>query len=132
MHTSPQPQHRLAGIQVVEIGGGAAGAYCGRLLADAGAQVINIALSEAHRQAGIVRADLPTEHAYAAYLAAGKQRLPASADTQALVALCRTADLVLVGEASGFDGLLAAPKIASIALSWFGPLGERRDRKSVV
>ena len=121
--TSPLP---LAGIQVIEIGGGAAGAYCGRLLADAGAQVLAIALSEAHRQAGIVRADLPTEHAYAAYLAAGKQGLPVNADAQALAALCRAADLVLVGEASGFDALLAAPKVASIALSWFGHLGERR------
>ena len=123
---TPKNPLPLAGIQVIEIGGGAAGAYCGRLLVDAGAQVINIALSEAHRWAGIVRADLPAEHAYAAYLAAGKQRLPGSADAQALAALCRTADLVLVGEASGFDALLAAPKIASVALSWFGALGERR------
>ena len=121
--TSPLP---LTGILVVEIGGGAAGAYCGRLLADAGAQVINIALSEAHRQAGIVRADLPTEQAYAAYLAAGKQVLPVNADVQALAALCRTADLVLVGEASGFDVQHAVPKVASIALSWFGAGGERR------
>ena len=121
--TSPLP---LAGIQVVEIGGGAAGAYCGRLLVDAGAQVINIALSEAHRRAGIVRADLPTEHAYAAYLSAGKQLLPASTGAQALAALCQAADLVLVGEASGFDVLLAAPRVASIALSWFGALGQRR------
>jgi len=88
--------------------------------------VINIALSDEHRLAGIVRADLPTEHAFAAYLAAGKQLLPASADAQALAALCHPADLVLVGEASGFDVQLAAPKVASIALSWFGTLGERR------
>ena len=32
--------------------------------------------------AGIVRADLPTEHAYAAYLAAGKQWLPAPPPTR--------------------------------------------------
>ena len=121
---TPKNPLPLAGIQVIEIGGGAAGAYCGRLLVDAGAQVINIALSEAHRWAGIVRADLPAEHAYAAYLAAGKQRLPGSADAQALAALCRTADLVLVGEASGFDALLAEPKIASVALSWFGAVHE--------
>jgi crotonobetainyl-CoA:carnitine CoA-transferase CaiB-like acyl-CoA transferase len=123
--TTPNPLP-LAGIQVIEIGGGAAAAYCGRLLADAGAQVISAALSEDHRQAGIVRADLPTEHAYAAYLSAGKQWLPASSDALALAALCRAADLVLVGEASGFEVQLAQPKVASVALSWFGALGERR------
>ena len=91
--TTPSPLP-LAGIQVIEIGGGAAAAYCGRLLVDAGAQVISVALSEAHRQAGIVRADLPTEHAYAAYLSAGKQLLPVNADAQALAALCRAADQI--------------------------------------
>ena len=53
MHSdTPLP---LAGIQVLEIGGGAAAAYCGRLLADAGATVRSTAPDEARRLAGIVR-----------------------------------------------------------------------------
>ena len=132
----------LAGIQVLEIGGGAAGAYCGRLLADAGATVRVTALDEPHRLAGIVRADTPAERAYADYLGAGKLLLPAVADAPALQALSRQADLVLVGEdlgdrvaaylgaATGDDvgatALLTTPRVASIALSWFGQRGDYR------
>ncbi len=110
----------LAGIQVLEVGGGAAAAYCGRLLADAGATVRCTALDEARRLAGIVRADTPAEHAYAAWLAAAKQALPA-ADGDALAGLARTADLVLLGEEAGADATHTQPRIASIALHWFGP-----------
>ena len=136
----------LAGIQVLEIGGGAAGAYCGRLLADAGATVRVTAFDEQHRLAGIVRADTPAERAYADYLGAGKHRLPAVADAAALQALSRQADLVLVGEDLGekaraylgavlgtaagegaaSTALLTAPRVASIALSWFGQRGDYR------
>ena len=149
MHSdTPLP---LAGIQVLEVGGGAAGAYCGRLLADAGATVRATALDEQRRLAGIVRADIPAEQAYAAYLAAGKLHLPALRDLAALQALSRQADLVLLGEEAGeamggqmgaqtggeADGaagrkagataLLIAPKVASIDLSWFGQLGDYRQ-----
>ena len=93
----------LAGIQVLEIGGGAAGAYCGRLLADAGATVRVTALNECQRLTGIVRNDSPAERAYAAYLGAGKQLLPAVADVAALRALSREVDLVVWGEGLGED-----------------------------
>lgn len=118
MHSdTPLP---LAGIQVLEVGGGAAAAYCGRLLADAGATVRSTALDEARRLAGILRADTPAEAAYAAWLAAGKQLLPAMAgDT--LAAQARQADLVLLGEDAGADGGPLQPRVASIALHWFGP-----------
>nr|MDH4391192.1 CoA transferase [Aquabacterium sp.] len=116
----------LAGIQVLEIGGGAAAAYCGRLLADAGATVRSTAVDEAHRLAGIRRAHTAAEQAYAAWLAAGKQVLPAL-DAAALATWSQGADLVLLGEDAGTDaeaGASAAalqPRIASIALHWFGP-----------
>lgn len=117
----------LAGIQVLEVGGGAAGAYCGRLLADAGATVRVTALDEHRRLAGILRADTPAERAYAAYLGAGKQPLPATADRAALQALSRDADLVVLGEeASGAASaaLQTTPRVASIDLSWFGRRGD--------
>ena len=116
----------LAGIQVLEIGGGAAGAYCGRLLADAGATVRVTAVDAPRRLAGIVRADTPAEWAYAAYLGAGKQLLPTLADAAALQAWSGQADLVLLGEEAGVDALLTTPRVASVDLSWFGRRGDRR------
>jgi crotonobetainyl-CoA:carnitine CoA-transferase CaiB-like acyl-CoA transferase len=113
----------LAGITVLEVGGGAAGAYCSRLLVDAGATVRSTAQDDAHRHAGILRADTPSEHAYAAWLAAGKQVLPATAD---ITALSAAADLLIVGEDSGIDATLIAttrPRIASVDLTWFGRRG---------
>ncbi|RCW73989.1 CaiB/BaiF CoA-transferase family protein [Pseudorhodoferax soli] len=117
----------LAGVRVLEIGGGAAAAYCGRLLADAGADVHSTALSEALRLAGIVRADDPLEQAYGQWLAAGKTVLPAMAQGAPLQALSRSFDLVLVGEASQCDASALQPRVASVDLSWFGRTGPRRD-----
>ena len=145
----------LSGIQVLEIGGGAAGAYCGRLLADAGATVQVTALDDRRRLAGIVRADRPAERAYAAYLGAGKHTLPAIADAAALHTLSQQVDLVVWGEDAGqavgagntLEGaaghttataaataataatataLRTQPRIASIDLSWFGRQGDYR------
>ena len=122
--SKPQaPQAPLAGLRVLEIGGGAAVAYCGRLLVDAGAQVSATALSEAQRLAGIVRSEHAADSAYAAYLSAGKTQLPVATNPSELATLSREADLVIVGEASGFDIAKAAPRIASIDVSWFGREG---------
>lgn len=113
----------LAGITVLEVGGGAAGAYCGRLLVDAGATVRSIALQEDRRLAGILRADTPTEHATAAWLAAGKQVLPAG---DHLATLAADVDLVIVGEDAGLDAAAIAalqPRVASVDITWFGRTG---------
>ena len=112
----------LSGLKVLEIAGGAAAAYCGRLLCDAGAEVSVIALNDAARLAGLVR-QAPGDEAdrrYADYLHAGKHLLACPGTPSELLALCAQADLVLVGEASGFEASHAQPRIASIALSWFG------------
>lgn len=116
----------LTGIEVVEVGGGAAAAYCGRLLADAGASVAQCAVSEDRRARGIVRSPSRSEAAQAAWLSAGKRVVPA-AGVDVLAERCRTADLVLVGEESGFDVILARPRRASIDLRWFGRDGVYRD-----
>ena len=117
----------LAGITVVEVAAGAAAAYCGRLLADAGATVILTAVSEEERLRGIVRSTSRTESAYADYLSAGKQLVPATGDAQALRRLCADADLVLVGEASSFDAASAQPRRATVGLNWFGRRGPYSD-----
>jgi crotonobetainyl-CoA:carnitine CoA-transferase CaiB-like acyl-CoA transferase len=110
----------LAGIQVLEVGGGAAAAYCGRLLADAGATVRCTALDESRRLVGVLRADTATELAYAGWLAAGKLLLPATAD---LAALSRQADLVILGEDAGADAEATWPRVASVDIRWFGHQG---------
>lgn len=118
----------LAGIEVLEIAGGAAAAYCGRLLADAGATVSVSALHEQRRLAGVLRADTATERAFAAWLGAGKRPLPAAAEATALMALAHQADLVIVGEDSGAHALHTLPRVASIELSWFGQPGPSEER----
>lgn len=120
---SEVPGYPLSGFRVLEIGGGAAAAYCGRLLVDAGAQVSCVAKSEAQRIAGIVRGENPADVVYASYLSAGKSNLPATAESSELAALGRDADLVIVGEASGVDASSLRPRIATIELSWFGKNG---------
>ncbi len=130
---TPMP---LAGFHVLEIGGGAAAGYCGRLLVDAGAQVRVAARSEESRLDGIVRANnagnsglelTEADRAYGAYLNAGKQILPCSEDRSILAQLSTTADLVIVGEASGVDALILSPRVASVELFWFGKHGPCRD-----
>jgi crotonobetainyl-CoA:carnitine CoA-transferase CaiB-like acyl-CoA transferase len=72
----------LRGLRVFEIAGGAAAAYCGRLLVDAGATVTLVAPGEAQLRRSLVRIDpAPSsagadqaEAAYAGYLMAGVSR----------------------------------------------------------
>jgi crotonobetainyl-CoA:carnitine CoA-transferase CaiB-like acyl-CoA transferase len=110
----------LSGVTVVEIGGGAAAAYCGRLLADAGATVIALTLS-GEPGSGECRADLETERLYAKYLAAGKQQT--AANLAELPAICRDADIVVVGEDISVDIERLEPRICTAELTWFGKTG---------
>ena len=118
----------LTGISVVEIGGGAAGAYCGRLLVDAGARVLSTAVDESRRSMGILRGDLgadaEADAAFAAYLGLGKEQVSLNNDTIANLIL--QADLVLIGEEAGIKEC-PQPRYATIALSWFGDRGEYRN-----
>lgn len=115
----------LHGLTVLEIGGGAAGAYCGRLLADAGATVITAAASAQQAQAGVLRGEGITEAAYAAFLAAGKQAAPTGAES--LRRWAQEADVVLIGEDAGLDTAPGQPRLATIVLSWFGDQGAYRN-----
>jgi crotonobetainyl-CoA:carnitine CoA-transferase CaiB-like acyl-CoA transferase len=118
---SVDPTRPLAGLSVLEIGGGAAAAYCGRMLVDAGAQVTRAAWQPDEGLRGLMRDALPWDADYAAYAHAGKASSEACAE--ALQALARTVDLVIVGEDSTapLDALEA--RIATLELSWFGRRG---------
>ncbi|MGY2849066.1 crotonobetainyl-CoA:carnitine CoA-transferase CaiB-like acyl-CoA transferase [Bradyrhizobium sp. USDA 4509] len=112
----------LSGLKVVEIGGGAAAAYCGRLLVDAGAAVTLVADAE-RPWAGYVRGDGATETLYAHYLTAGKPVFDGKTGGHSIESLCRDADLVLVGEDAGFDPLSVSARLGVVDISWFGERG---------
>ena len=124
--TESDQRRPLEGVVVVEVAGGAAAAWCGRMLADAGATVVLAEASPGRRVQGVVRVQTPLEEAWAAAMWAGK-KLVQPADAGALEALCAQADLVLVGEASGVDASRLQPRRASVELNWFGRQGPYRD-----
>ncbi len=110
----------LAGIEVVEIAGGTAAAYCGRLLADAGASVTVLARAEGNGKLE-ARAETPTERLHAAYFAAGKKRR--RIDAVGGASACRETDIVIIGENATADLRDALPRIATVELTWFGSNG---------
>lgn len=112
----------LSGIKIVEIAGGAAAAYCGRLLADAGASVtLATRYPTDPGQEEIRDANDPVERLYARYLTAGKSVLDRKdAD---VAAACADADLVIVGEDADFDPSSVKPRLGVVDLTWFGARG---------
>src|SRR5437588_2502970 len=84
--TEIKEKRALAGVRVVEIGCGTAAAYCGRLLADAGASVTALNISDSSTIAED-RADLEFEGLYAEYLAVGKALK--TVDIACAQAICR-------------------------------------------
>jgi crotonobetainyl-CoA:carnitine CoA-transferase CaiB-like acyl-CoA transferase len=125
--SSPRP---LAGLRVLEVGGGAAAAFCGRMLVDAGAQVTRGAWRAEEALSGLVREDLAWDEDYARFVHAGKRTTDAVGT--ALAAASRDFDLVVVGEGStALAGLHDSvgtdqgfsPRTAIIELSWFGRRG---------
>jgi crotonobetainyl-CoA:carnitine CoA-transferase CaiB-like acyl-CoA transferase len=110
----------LSGITVVEIAGGAAGAYCGRLLADAGASVTVLKIKGV-TELGECRAKLKTERLYAEYLEAGKQQ--SVVDLAQLPDVCRNADIIVIGEDALVFAQQLEPRICSVELTWFGKTG---------
>lgn len=125
--SSPRP---LAGLRVLEVGGGAAAASCGRMLVDAGAQVTRGAWRAEEALSGLVREDLAWDEDYARFVHAGKHTTDAVGT--ALAQASRDFDLVIVGEgSSALAGLHDSvgtdqgfsPRTAVIELSWFGRRG---------
>lgn len=105
----------LSGIRVLEIAGGIAGAYAAKLFADMGADVTR--LEPAHGDPLAARrldADEPaTEGLYWHYLNAGK----------AIGQPSGIYDLLVIGEDSHAPENIPAPRIATLAISWFGSHG---------
>lgn len=114
----PSIRAALSGVQVVEVGQGAAMSYCGRLLRDAGASVLRVPyLPEEAARPNDAKAS-----AYDQYLHAGKRsETPKSPD--ALQKLCASSDIVLVGEDTNPQKFDLRARRATVQLSWFGDGG---------
>ena len=115
----------LDGLRVLDLGGTVATAYCGKLFADYGADVVL-----AEPAAGHAIRTLPPirdgASAYAAYLSARKRSVNVD-DVEPLVA---RADVVLLGPSP--DARLDVwavrhPGVVFVAITWFGLTGPCRD-----
>ena len=105
----------LAGIRVLEIGGGVAGAYCAKLLADMGAAVSRVE-PEGGDPLGEIMLDPKepsTRGLYLDYLSAGKKRISRAKEAGGY-------DLLILGEAASRPDGLPIPAIATLDISWFG------------
>ncbi len=120
----------LADVVVLELATGVAGPYCGKLLADLGAQVIKVEPPGGDP----VRREPPFhggESAFFNYLNAGKLGVTADADSAEAAALAARADIVIhslrVEEAGAFDAALKAanPGAVVVSLTPYGRSGEK-------
>ncbi|MHA7834868.1 MAG: CaiB/BaiF CoA-transferase family protein [Algiphilus sp.] len=87
----------LTGLRVVELGGDVASAYCAKLLAGFGAEVLRVEHPRCARRGALAPADSDSVD----WLDTGKQRV--ACDDDALRSLCASADLLIDG--LGVDGL---------------------------
>lgn len=134
----------LEGTVVVDLAGTVATAYCGKLLRELGARVINVEPGEGGhpiRNLPPLRPSAPLAEAsgLAAYLSAGKESvvLPgdAAARRAALGRLCRRADVVLCADDPSVptETLVADAVVTSI--TWFGhhgPYAGYRGNEAVI
>jgi len=123
----------LAGIRVVEIGGGVAAAWCGRMLAALGASVRRLEPEggDPLRRRREVPDAPQTEGLLFAWLDEGKRDLR-PVDLGSAIA---ESELLLLGEEAPRQALAARPLRATVDVSWFGldgPLAHWRGADSVV
>ncbi|MBI2766224.1 MAG: CoA transferase [Chloroflexi bacterium] len=124
------PEGALADVVVLELATGVAGPYCGKLLADLGAQVVKV-----EPPAGDpVRAEWPLvngESAFFAYLNENKRGAALMLDDPAVAALAAHADIIVHSErgaaADALESRLAEsnPHAVVVSLSPYGRSGPR-------
>jgi crotonobetainyl-CoA:carnitine CoA-transferase CaiB-like acyl-CoA transferase len=112
----------LDGVRVLELGGGVAGAYCGKLFADMGATVERVepAGGDPLGEVLLDPAEAETRGLYLKYLSAGKIPL-------ADIGGDRECDILILGEARDRTSDLPAPTTATLDISWFGADGPYAD-----
>ena len=142
------PYSLLAGLRVLEVGAMVSAPYCGKLLADAGAEVIKLeppSLGEAARRYGPWPGDIPhpERSGLFLYLNAGKQGITANLETttgrSALRRLAAASDVVAHNIAPSdmermgldYDALAADnPNLVMASISPWGLSGPWRDYRA--
>ena len=112
----------LAGVRVLEVAGGVAGAYCAKLFADMGATVQRVEPQGGDPLGDVLldSKEAATRGLYLAYLSAGKTPLADPAEMGA-------PDILILGEAAGRPADLPTPTTAILEISWFGIDGPYAD-----
>ena len=137
----PATPQVFTGIRVTELGGSEAGAYCGKLFADFGANVVKIEPlgGDPARREGILvdRGDGVGESGVFAWLNTNKQSVILDpADTARLREIVAACDVLIdsrprAGEDEGETGHAALralnPALIIEAITWFGDSGPYRD-----
>ncbi len=139
--TDPLPHGALWGVRVAEFGTGAALAYCGKLFADLGADVVKVEPpggDPGRRDPPLVdRGDGVLESGVFAWRNTNKNSVTALGDDiERLREIAGASDLLLDARPgagrdpgpTGHDALRAAfPALTIVAISWFGEDGPYRD-----
>jgi CoA:oxalate CoA-transferase len=139
------PDSALAGIRVIELAQGVAGPYCGKLLADAGAEVIKVEPPEAgdsSRNLGPFPGDIPDREKSGLYLHLNTNKKSVSLDAGTasgriiLKRLLAKADILvesfppghMAGLGLGYDHLKEElPDLIYCSITPFGQTGPHRD-----
>jgi CoA:oxalate CoA-transferase len=139
------PDSPLAGIRVIELAQGVAGPYCGKLLADAGAEVIKVEPPEtgdSSRNLGPFPGDIPDQEKSGLYLHLNTNKKSVTLDTATasgrviLRRLLAKADVLiesyapghLAGLGLGYDDLKEElPDLIYCSITPFGQTGPYRD-----
>ena len=127
----------LAGLKVLDVAGSIATAYCGKLFADHGAQVINVEPPdggfETRREPPFIPgADAPESSALHAYLSTNKASVALDVDLESERLLRLAQDSAVVLDDGRFDCHAfaeAAPEVVVSTITWFGRHGLYADFK---
>lgn len=130
----PGPLNSLVDVQVLDMSDDTAGAYCAKLLADAGAVVVKIESPAGHplrswSQSGSVGSDGDSDGALFRYLAAGQRSVvvdPGDASDRArLEQLASASDIILAGRGDVAQLHDNHPQAIIVAITPFGLDGPR-------
>ena len=134
----------LGGVRVAEFGSGAALAYCGKLFADFGADVVKVEPPGGdpdRRLAPLVDVGDGSESAVFAWLNTNKRSVIVGPDDPArLIEIAGAVDVLIDARPDAWDdpgpagqGALRAafPHLTIVSISWFGESGPYKDYKGV-
>lgn len=135
----PGPLNSLADVRVLDLSDDIAGAYCAKLLADAGAEVVKVEPSTGHplrswSRSGSVGSDGETDGVLFRYLAAGQRSVIADCDAIADLARIRqlmsASDIVIAGRLEVAELHAANPAATVVAITPFGLQGPRASGRA--